>query len=228
MVLRFADRQDAGRHLAQELIARAPWLGDDDVVVLGLPRGGVPVAAVVAHALAAPLDVILVRKLGVPWQPELAMGAIGEDGIEVLDARVIRLTGVTPDDLRTVREVETAHLAERRAELRASHPRLPLEGRTAVVVDDGLATGSTARAACRVARQRGAAGVVLAVPVAASDTTSAFIDADTVVCVKAVTDLGSVGEHYDDFSPTSERDVLRLLDEAAARTGGGRGRDCDR
>ena len=158
----FADRADAGRRLA----ARLQDLRDKRVVVLGLPRGGVPVAFEVARALGAPLDVIVVRKLGVPFQPELAMGAIGEDGVRVINREVVRAAAVSAGELAAVEARERAELERRARRFRGGRPRQPLDGRVAVVVDDGIATGSTARAACQVARVQGAARVVLAVPVA--------------------------------------------------------------
>ena len=144
----FADRDDAGRRLA----ARLGHLRGEPVVVLGLPRGGVPVAFQVAQALGAPLDVIIVRKLGVPFQPELGMGAVGEDGVRVLNPEVMKACAVSQDDLAAVQVRERAAVADRAARYRAVRPREPLAGRVAVVVDDGIATGSTARAACQIAR----------------------------------------------------------------------------
>jgi len=140
----FIDRVDAGRRLA----ARLQHLRDDRVVVLGLPRGGVPVAYEVARALDAPLDVVVVRKLGVPRQPELGMGAIGEDGVRIINEEVIRLTGVSQSDLADVEVSERVELERRARRFRSDRPRTALKGRTVVVVDDGIATGSTARAAC--------------------------------------------------------------------------------
>ena len=162
----FVDRRDAGRRLAERLMS----LRGEDAVVLGLPRGGVPVAFEVARALGAPLDVILVRKLGVPFQPELAMGAIGEGGARVVNDEVLRRAGVTPSELAEVEHREQAELDRRARRYRGGRPPVGLTGRTAVVVDDGIATGSTARAACLVARAQGAARVVLAVPVAPAST----------------------------------------------------------
>ena len=155
------DRTDAGRHLASSL----ERLRGSDVVVLGLPRGGVPVAFEVARALGAPLDVIVVRKLGVPYQPELAMGAIGEGGIRVSNDEVIRRGGITEQEIAAVEERERADLDQQASAFRAGRTHVDVAGRTAVVVDDGIATGSTARAACQVARQMGAKEVILAVPV---------------------------------------------------------------
>ncbi len=209
----FTDRVDAGRRLARDLDS----LRGTDVVVLGLPRGGVPVAAEVARALDAPLDVIVVRKLGVPFQPELAMGAVGEDGVRVVDAEIFRRAGVTDAELRSVEGREREEVDARVARLRRGRQRVDLKGRTAVIVDDGLATGSTARAACRVARQLGAARVVVAVPVAPADTVRTMTDADTVICVAVPERFGAVGAYYRDFTPTSEDEVVALLDAAARR-----------
>ena len=153
----FADRKDAGRLLA----ARLEFLRGDDVVILGLPRGGVPVAFEVAQALDAPLDVIVVRKLGLPFEPELAMGAIGEGGTRVLDAQVLRHAQVREEELEAVETHERGELEMRVGRLRRGRERIDLHGRVAVVVDDGVATGSTARVACQVARNLGAAMVVL-------------------------------------------------------------------
>lgn len=183
-----------------------------DVVVLGLPRGGVPVAYEVARALQAPLDVIVVRKLGLPFRPELAMGAIGEHGIRVLDQEMVARAGVTSAELAAVERQEGAVLAERAASLRHGQPRLDLHGRVALVVDDGLATGSTARAACRVARALGAARVVLAVPVAPVDSVHTIPEADDVVTVKAPQRFRAVSEHYADFTATTDDEVVRLLE----------------
>ena len=211
---RFDDRVDAGRRLAAELLRVEPGLRDDDVVVLGLPRGGVPVAAEVAAALDARLDVIVVRKLGVPWQPELAMGAVGECGVEIRDERVVHSLGITADDLQVVRDREVAAVAERAAALRAGREPLDLVRRTAVVVDDGLATGSTARAACGVAMRLGAARVFLAAPVGAAGTVATFPDADRVVCVLTPTDFTAVGRFYRDFTSTTDDEVVAILARA--------------
>ena len=207
----FDDRSDAGRRLAAELLRIEPGLRDDDVVVLGLPRGGVPVAAEVADALHAPLDVVVVRKLGVPWQPEVAMGAVGEGGVELLDSRVVQSLGISSDDVQFVRRRERDALAARVAILRARREPLDLVGRTAVVVDDGLATGSTARAACGVVMHRGASRVVLAAPVGPTTTVATFPDADRVVCVLTPTDFSAVGRFYRDFTATTDEEVLAIL-----------------
>jgi predicted phosphoribosyltransferase len=210
--MRFRDREDAGRRLA----ARVTELGLDDPVVLALPRGGVPVAAQVARALAAPLDVILVRKLGVPAQPELAMGALGEEGVRVLDRDLIARARVRDDQLADVERAERDELARRARTYRGDRAPLPIDGRTVVVVDDGLATGASARAAIAVARARGAATVVLAVPVAPPETVAALrADADVVVSVETPPTMAAIGQWYDDFSQTSDAEVVAHLEGPA-------------
>lgn len=204
----FRDRAEAGRRLAEVVLARHP---DDELVVLGLPRGGVPVAAEVARVVGAPLDVIVVRKLGLPQQPEVAMGAIGEGGVEVLDADLALRAGVSAAALASVEGREQAALRERVACLRAERDPADLRGRVAVVVDDGVATGSTARVACQVARARGAARVVVAVPVAAPDVTASDLGADELLCVEAPWPFHAVGLHYEQFDPTSDDEVRELL-----------------
>ena len=207
----YEDRRDAGRRLAQAL---AP-LGLPDPVVLGLPRGGVPVAAEIAGRLGAPLDVIVVRKLGIPWQPEVAMGAIGEGGVRVLDEVLIARARVTPRQLDEVERRERAVLDARVAAIRRVLPAVDLRGRTVVIVDDGIATGATATAACRVARLRGAAVVVLAAPVASSGALAELGEADRIVCPWVAQTFGAVGAYYDDFNATSDGEVLTLLFAAA-------------
>lgn len=207
----FEDRVEAGRRLAAHLREHRGAA----TVVLGLPRGGVPVAAEVARALGAPLDVVVVRKLGVPSRPEVAMGAVGEGGVEVVDWDLVRRAGVTPDQLREVEGRERAVVAARTAELRGGRPPLDLIGRTAIVVDDGIATGSTAAAACGVVRALGAARVVVATPVAPPGLTAVALDADELVCVDRPWDFRAVGASYRDFTPTTEREVVDLLTAAA-------------
>ncbi|WP_035875496.1 phosphoribosyltransferase [Cryobacterium sp. MLB-32] len=210
----FTDRVEAGRSLAEHL----EHLRGRDIVVLGLPRGGVPVAFEIADVLDAPLDVIVVRKLGVPFQPELAMGAIGEGGVRVVSAHILAVTGVTEEQLREVERRERAELEARVARFRSGRPRLTLTGRIAVIVDDGIATGCTARVACQTARHMGAMRVILAVPVAPADTVREIIEADEVVCVSTPRIFEAVGLHYRDFSATTDEEVIALLDAAAART----------
>ncbi len=216
-MVRFADRAEAGRRLAPLL----EHCRGQDVVVLGLPRGGVPVAAEVAAALDAPLDVIVVRKLGLPSRPELAMGAIGEGGARVLNAEVLGLLPVPAEDLDAVERRERAQLEERVARLRVGRPRVDLSGRVALLVDDGIATGSTMRVACAVARDLGAARVVVAVPVASAESVRTLPDADEVVVVATPRPFFAVGNHYRDFRPTSDEEVSALLDLAARRRGTG-------
>jgi putative phosphoribosyl transferase len=216
--MRLADRIDAGRQLAALL--RENGVGDPDTIVLGLPRGGVPVAFEVATALDLPLDVIIVRKLGVPHQPELAMGAIGEDGIRTLNQDIVTGVGVGSEDLAAVEARERAEL-QRRAELfRGDRPRISLAGRTALIIDDGIATGSTVRAACRVARAQGAKRVVVATPVAPPETVRRLAgDADDVYCVHTPRPFWAIGQFYRDFTQTRDDEVRRLLDQAASRSG---------
>src|SRR5690349_3269675 len=200
----FEDRRDAGSQLVDEL----GFLKGEDLVVLGLPRGGVPVAAVVAEALDAPLDVIVVRKLGVPFQPELAMGAIGEHGVRIINEDIVRLTRVSRDEVDAVEQRERAELERRAGRFRGDRRHLPLRGRTVVVVDDGVATGSTASAACEVARREGATRVVLAAPVAPEDWIERMGSAaDEYVCVFNPRDFLAIGQFYADFSQTSDDEV---------------------
>ncbi|HEY4400484.1 MAG TPA: alpha/beta family hydrolase [Acidimicrobiia bacterium] len=208
----FRDRREAGRRLAERLSG----LRASSPLVLGLPRGGVPVAFEVAKALGAPLDILVVRKLGVPYQPELGMGAVGEDGVRVLNADVLRQAGVTETQLAQVEARERAEVEERATRLRGGRPAIPLQGRTVVIVDDGLATGGTARAAVRVARERGAARVILAVPVAPPESVATLRrDADDVVAVETPEPFFAIGGWYSDFSPTSDEEVVELLVRAA-------------
>jgi putative phosphoribosyl transferase len=216
MTMSFLDRSDAGRRLAN----RTLHLRGEDVVVLALPRGGVPVAAEVARALGAPLDVIVVRKLGVPVQPELGMGAIGEGDVRIINPEVVAITHVTDAEIAAVERRERAELDRRAQRFRGDRPRTPLAGRTAVIIDDGIATGSTARAACQVARAQGAARVVLAVPVAPPSACAALAaDADEVICLETPGHFLAIGEWYQDFSQTSDREVVSLLQRAAAERG---------
>ncbi len=208
----FVDRADAGRRLATLL----EDLRSEDVVVVGLPRGGVPVAFEVARVLGAPLDVIVVRKLGVPFQPELGMGAIGEAGARVVDERVTAAAGVSVEEFAAVEARERAELERRVLRFRGTRPPIPLAGRIVVVVDDGVATGSTAQAACQVARAQGAARVVLAVPVAPPESLATLCHhADEVVCVEMPPRFLAVGEFYEDFTQTTDGEVVALLERAA-------------
>lgn len=187
--------------------------------MLGLPRGGVPVAAEVAAALDAPLDVIVVRKLGMPHHPEVAMGAIGEDGVRLLDLDPLERIGVSSAEVEAVEGRERATLESRVVLLRAHAPQLDLTGRTAIVVDDGIATGATASAACQVARARGASRVIVAAPVGGPDAVRRVKGADRVICLIQPADFRAVGAYYLDFSQTSDTEVVDLLGAAPARAG---------
>jgi predicted phosphoribosyltransferase/dienelactone hydrolase len=209
--MRFRDRSDAGQRLGAALA----HLSSEDPVVVGLPRGGVAVAAEVARILAAPLDVILVRKLGVPAQPELGMGAIGEGDTRIINADIVTFAHVTTADLARVEERERAELLRRARRYRGGRPPVSLAGRTAVVVDDGVATGSTARAACEVAKAQGAKRVVLAVPVAPAAAAGQFAeDTDEFISLELPGQFQAIGEWYDDFSQTSDEEVISLLSQA--------------
>jgi len=204
----FANRADAGSRLARRLA----HLRGPDVVVVGLPRGGVPVAAEVARELDAPLAVVVVRKLGVPVQPELAMGAIGEGGARVVNEDVLRAAHVTPTELAAVEAQQQDELTRRALRFRGERRRIPLAGKIVIVVDDGIATGSTARAACAVVRSEGASRVVLAVPVAPPDWTTRLGGvADELVCVATPEPFYAVGQFYDDFAQTTDDEVVECL-----------------
>lgn len=204
----FHDRRDAGRRLAQEL-RNAPPAGD--AIVLGLPRGGVPVAYEVARELHLPLDILVVRKLGVPGQEELAMGAIASGGLVVLNQPVIRAYGIRPETIDAVAAREREELERREALWREGRVPLALAGRTAFLVDDGLATGSTMKAAARALRPL-AARVVAAVPVAAAGAFDEISrEVDWLACIERPLRFTAVGEYYDSFDPTSDEEVRTLL-----------------
>ncbi len=190
-----------------------------DVVVLGLVRGGVPVAARVARALHAPLDVLVVRKLGVPWSPEVAFGAVGPGGVSVHNPEVESY--LSPADVASVTRSEADELVRREARYRGGRPALSLTGRVAIIVDDGLATGATARAAVAVARQMGAASVVVAVPVGAADSLAVLrAEADDVVCPMVPPMFGAVSRFYRSFPQTTDEEVVHLLEHAGHVTRG--------
>ena len=208
----FDDRVDAGRRLAERLQS----FGGQGIVVLGLPRGGVPVAFEVAKALHAPLDVLVVRKLGVPFQPELAFGAIGEGGeVRVINYAVVQDARLSHDDMDAVETQQRAELLRRSDRFRGGRGRISLTGRIAIIVDDGIATGATAKAACQVARAQGASRVVLAVPIGPDDIDARFAGyADEIVCLQTPTFLYAVGQGYRNFTQTSDDEVIALLDRA--------------
>src|SRR3954470_2199695 len=212
---RFADRRDAGRVLSERLAATAR----ENVVVLGLPRGGVVVAAEVAAALAAPLDVLVVRKLGLPWQPELAMGAIAAAGDVVETVRtdaVLARVHVDEDTFAAVRDRELTELRRREAAYRGERPVVPLTGRDVLLVDDGLATGSTMRAAVVAVRRSAPHRITVAVPIGSPAACAALQpDVDELVCLSAPRFFGAVGQGYVDFAPTGDDEVRAALARAA-------------
>lgn len=204
----FLDRPDAGRRLATRLTDFA----GPDTIVLGLPRGGVPVALEVARALDAPLDVVVVRKLGSPLNPEYALGAIGAGGVRVVDRSAMRARGVTDDALEIIEARQRAELERGMVRFRGNRAALDLAGKSAIVVDDGIATGSTARAACLIVREMGASLIVLAVPVAPRDWMARIGDAaDEFVCVETPVHFVAVGQWYADFTQTTDEEVSAAL-----------------
>lgn len=212
----YLDRRDAGRQLASALEAYA---NRSDVAVLGLPRGGVPVADEVASALHAPLDVFIVRKLGAPWHPELALGALAEGGIEIRHRDSMASFGVSDADLDHVALQEREELARRVQRYRGSRPATDLWNRTVILVDDGLATGSTMEAAIAAVRQHRPARIVVAVPVGAADTCRRIgALADDLVCPLAPARFSAVGEWYADFSQTTDEEVAAVLAAANSRS----------
>lgn len=215
----FRDRTEAGRLLAEKVASRLwgpsfrSWV--DGCLVLGLPRGGIPVAALVAQALGVPLDVLVVRKVGVPWQPELALGAVGEGGVVVLNDDVVQAGGMGPDELDALVRKASREVEDVVTQLRPAAALPDVAGRLVVVVDDGVATGATARAAASVLRGRGSGPVIFAVPVAALSTRESLRACfDAVICVRTPARFGSVGQHYEQFEQVSIAAVRRLLDES--------------
>ena len=209
----FHDRADAGRVLATQLTAYAQH---PQVQVLALPRGGVPVAFEVAQALCIPLDVFLVRKLGVPGREELAMGAVATGGVRVLNDEVIRALAIPPEVLETVTAAEQQELARREREYRGERPPLEVRGRILILVDDGLATGATMRAAVAALHQQQPARLIIAVPMAAAETCEALrAEVDEIICAVTPWPFYAVGQGYDDFSQTTDAEVRDLLQRAA-------------
>jgi putative phosphoribosyl transferase len=213
---RFRDRHDACRRLADRLPAYA---NRSDVIVLALPRGGVPVGFEVASALAAPFDVFIVRKLGLPWHEELAMGAIASGGVRVLDRDLIRVARVSDEDVERVTATEQAELERRERQYRGDRAFPDLRGKTVILIDDGLATGSTMRAAVEALRLEGPARIIVAVPVAAPETCGAFKDiADDIICAETPEPFHAVGLWYEDFSQTTDEEVHDLLERSGWST----------
>ena len=209
----FRDRAEAGRELGRRL--REEYGDRPDVLVLGLPRGGVPVAREVARILDAPLDVLVVRKLGVPTQPELAFGAIAAGGVRHVDREMVRRLGLSEEQIEDVVSREREELRRREVEFRGDAGELEVEGRTVLVVDDGVATGATLQAALRVLREADAGRVVVAVPVAPSESLRELEeDADEVVCLRTPEPFFAISPHYRSFPQTSDEQVRRILREA--------------
>jgi putative phosphoribosyl transferase len=206
---RFSDRRDAGRHLATLLDDLADR---DDVVVLGLLRGGVPVAAAVAEAIGAPLDVFAVRKLGVPWQPELAFGAVASGGVRVLNDEVLATLPLPESVVEEITRREERALRDREVQLRGDRSPADVRGRVAVLVDDGIATGSSMRAAIAALRRRGPSAVVVAVPVAPPQTCEELRpEVDGIVCARMPQPFRAVGAWYERFDQTTDEEVQELL-----------------
>jgi putative phosphoribosyl transferase len=209
----FRDRADAGRQLAARLLH---YSGRPGVLVVGLPRGGVPVAYQIAHKLHLPLDILLVRKLGVPGQEELAMGALATGGVRVLNRDIVNLLHITPNEIDAVVESEQRELERRECAYRDGRPPLDVRRQTVILVDDGLATGSSMRAAIQALRHLGAARIVAAVPVAAKATCDELRrEVDEMICLREPDDFQAVGEWYYNFYPTSDAEVLDLLSRSA-------------
>jgi putative phosphoribosyl transferase len=209
----FRDRRDAGRKVAQRFDAFA---GKSDVIVLALPRGGVPIAYEIAMRIGAPLDILVVRKLGVPGHEELAMGAIASGGIRVIDQRTVSRLGISREQVEAVEHRELAELERRERTFRAGRPTLDVENKTAIVVDDGLATGASMAAAIDALRTKHPARIVGAVPVASPDTCEAMSErADEMICLYTPARMYAVGVWYEDFTQTTDAEVRELLDAAA-------------
>ena len=215
MVRPFVNRRDAGVELASKL---RQYAGRNDVVVLALPRGGVPVAFEVAEALDVPLDVFLVRKLGLPGHPELAMGAIASGDVRVINDDVVRWYDIPDRAIEAVARTEQAELERREQEYRQGRPLIDLRGRTVILVDDGLATGSTMKAAVQAARRHAPARIVVAVPVGSLTTCEELADiSDETVCARIPEPFSAVGQWYYDFSQTTDEEVHQLLEDHATR-----------
>ncbi len=213
---RFRDRSEAGRMLAARL---EKYAGRDDVIVFGLPRGGVPVAFEVARGIGAPLDVFIVRKIGVPWHEELAMGAIASGGVRLIDENLVRQLGLTADDVEQVVEQEQRELERRERQYRGDRPFPNVTGRTGILVDDGLATGASMRVAVAALRQEHPARIVVAVPIAPPDTCAALKEeADDVVCALTPEPFYAVGLWYKDFTQTTDEEVHDLLTDSQFET----------
>ena len=209
---KFTDRKDAGRKLARAL---QKYEGRKNLIVLGLPRGGVPVAYEVAKALSCPLDVFLVRKLGTPQNPELAMGAIASGNVRVMNEDVVRRSGVSEEEINRVAEKEREALQKREDRYRGARPGIDLKGKTIILVDDGLATGATMRAAVRALKEHQPEKIVAAVPTAPPNTCQAFeSEVQEIICLEKPRPFFGVGGSYQNFSQTSNEEVRQYLEQA--------------
>ena len=217
MRIPFPDRAEAGRALAERLAEEGDWR---DALVLALPRGGVPVAWQVAERLGLELDILVVRKLGTPGNPELAMGAIASGGVQVMNEDILRYVHVSHAEIEGTLVQETHELQRREHAYRGDRPRPTIEGRAVILIDDGLATGATMRAAVQAVRKLGASSVTVAVPVAAPDSVALLEPlADRIVCLHLPHDLYAIGRWYEDFDQTPDRQVVELLQRAWNRKG---------
>lgn len=214
---RFLDRKDAGARLVKALAGMAL---EADAVVLGLPRGGVPVGEEIARRLNLQLDFLNIRKMGVPWQPEVAMGAVGEDGIPHLNSGLVESLAITPDQIRAIRDQEMTVIRHRKILYRRHAASAVIQGRQVILVDDGLATGSTMDLAIEIVKKAGARSVIVALPVAPAGTVSRYEDiVDHCVCLQERKDFGYVGRWYSDFNPVSDDQVCESLDMASREPG---------
>ena len=208
----FENRRDAGKQLAKEL---SEFKGQNDAIVLGLPRGGIPVAYEVAKALELPLDVFIVRKLGVPGQPELAMGAIASGDIKVMNESVVRNAGISDQQIEEVAHKEKEELKKREKAYRGARPDIDLQGKTVLIVDDGLATGASMRAAISALREHNPKKIIAAIPTAPRDTCQEFeSEVDQIICLRTPSPFWGVGGSYQNFSQTTNKEVRTFLNKA--------------